>query len=306
MSSTINYMSLPTYVPGRLVLDSSSWACSDFRLRIFDYAPLDVDIPPLDDYLVVIYRQGETAMNRRVTGPWRQDRVGRGVVSLLTRAENSHWHWGDRVEVTHFYISPSSMIRTANEVFDQPAERLELRDVLRADDGVLELIARQAAHEVAAGEAGGRLFVDALALQANIHILRNYASITFRRPPAHGPLSRSHARRIAEFLRDNLGRNVSLAELAAVTGFAPDAFARKFRAYFGVPPHSYVTQMRVEAAAAHLRRGALSIKEIALLTGFADQSHLTRIFRKEMGTTPADYRRDQRSTIALATGRPDA
>jgi AraC family transcriptional regulator len=306
MSSTINYLQLPTYVPGRLVLDSSSLGGTDFRLRIFDYAASDVDIPPLDDYLVVVYRQGETAMNRRVTGPWKQDRVGRGVVSLLTRAENSHWHWGDRVEVTHFYISPASMIRTANEVFDQPAERMELRDVLRADDGVLERSAQYAAHEIAAGEAGGRLFVDALALQANIHILRNYASVTFRRPPAHGPFLRSHAQLIADFIRDNLDRNFSLAELAAVTGFAPDAFTRKFRAYFGMPPHSYVTQVRVEAAAAHLRRGALSIKEIALLTGFADQSHLTRIFRKEMGTTPADYRKGQRSTIALATGRPDA
>jgi len=47
-------------------------------------------------------------MNRRVTGAWKKERVGRGITTLLTRAEPSHWRWANDIEVSHFYISPAS------------------------------------------------------------------------------------------------------------------------------------------------------------------------------------------------------
>ena len=107
MSKCIAVEELPRYAPGELMLDSSAVGRPDFRMRVFRYAPSDIWVPPTEDFLIVVYRQGVTSMNRRVTGAWKQERVGRGITSLLTRAEPSHWRWANDIEVSHFYISPA-------------------------------------------------------------------------------------------------------------------------------------------------------------------------------------------------------
>jgi AraC family transcriptional regulator len=52
-----------------------------------------------------------------VTGAWKQERVGRGIATLLTRAEPSHWRWQNDIEVSHLYISPAFLTKTASEAF---------------------------------------------------------------------------------------------------------------------------------------------------------------------------------------------
>ena len=173
MGRLITVEELPQYAGGDLKLDSVATGMPEFRMRVFRYAPSDISVPPSENFLIVNYREGATSMNRRVTGPWKQDHVGRGVTTLLTRAEPSNWVWRHDIEVSHFYISPALMMKTASEAFDRDAERVELHDLVRAEDPVLAWISDQMIQEVAAGGPGGRLCYDALALQASVHILRN-------------------------------------------------------------------------------------------------------------------------------------
>src|ERR1700751_4156262 len=134
MSKFIAVEELPRYAPGELKLDSSAVGRPDFRMRIFRYAPSDIWVPPTEDFLIVVYRQGTTSMNRRVTGAWKQERVGRGIITLLSRAEPSHWRWANDIEVSHFYISPAFMMKTASEAFDRDVGAIELHDLLGIDD----------------------------------------------------------------------------------------------------------------------------------------------------------------------------
>jgi hypothetical protein len=193
MTKLVTIEELPQYAPGELKLDSSAVGRPDFRMRAFRYAPSDICVPPTEDFLIVIYRQGVTSMNRRVTGAWKQERVGRGIATLLTRAEPSHWRWQNDIEVSHFYISPAFLMKTASEAFDRDIGAIELHDLLGIDDPVLSWINEQMVHEVAAGGLGGSLCYDALALQASVHILRKYAAVQFKMPCARGPF-RPHTR----------------------------------------------------------------------------------------------------------------
>jgi len=61
--------------------------------------------------------------------------------------------------------------------------------------------------------------------------------------------------------------------------------------HYGERPHAYVLSRKVERACHHLRKDRLALKEIALLSGFSDQSHLNRTFRRHKDITPAEYRR---------------
>lgn len=83
--------------------------------------------------------------------------------------------------------------------------------------------------------------------------------------------------------------NISLAELAAVVGLSQVHFIRLFRERFASPPHAYVMSQRIDRAKVLLTRGNLPIKEVAASCGFADQSHLTRLFKRHVDTTPRRF-----------------
>ena len=80
--------------------------------------------------------------------------------------------------------------------------------------------------------------------------------------------------------------------LAEECGLSPRHFARAFRQSTGVPPHRWLMRHRVQRAKELLRRQALSLADIALRCGFADQSHFTRVFSREVGFSPGQWRRD--------------
>ena len=107
-------------------------------------------------------------------------------------------------------------------------------------------------------------------------------------PAAVPRASRGSVRAACAFLRENMTRNISLDELAALSSLSPWHFLRTFRDETGLPPHAYLTQLRVRTAERLLREG-YTPSRAAAEAGFADQSHLTRWFRRIVGATPAAF-----------------
>jgi AraC-like DNA-binding protein len=95
-------------------------------------------------------------------------------------------------------------------------------------------------------------------------------------------------RAIKEYLRENLHRNVSLNELAALTGLSKAYVIRSFRRAVGMPPYEWLLQLRIEEGRKRLKEGS-SISELAFELGFSDQSHFHRRFKRVTGMTPAAY-----------------
>lgn len=118
-------------------------------------------------------------------------------------------------------------------------------------------------------------------------LVRRYAE---KRPtlpaPGREPLA---VARIKEYIRTNFEENVSLTDLSRETGLSRYHLLRTFKKATGLPPHAYLLQVRTERAKSLLRRGR-SISEAAYASGFADQSHLNRVFKRIHGITPGFYR----------------
>ncbi|MBD2104440.1 AraC family transcriptional regulator [Leptolyngbya sp. FACHB-261] len=93
---------------------------------------------------------------------------------------------------------------------------------------------------------------------------------------------------IRDYLETHYPENVSLAQLARIAELSPFYLTRVFSRAVGLPPHAYLTQVRVTRAKSLLSLG-WSILEVAAETGFADQSHLTRQFKRLVGVTPGQY-----------------
>jgi AraC family transcriptional regulator len=97
-------------------------------------------------------------------------------------------------------------------------------------------------------------------------------------------------RRVTEHIQQNLDRDLTLAELAAVVYMSPYHFARLFKGSTGVSPHRFVVRQRIVRASAFLAAPELSIAQISQRVGFRTASHFTTVFRQVLGITPGAYR----------------
>ncbi|MEU3015990.1 MULTISPECIES: AraC family transcriptional regulator [unclassified Nocardiopsis] len=144
-----------------------------------------------------------------------------------------------------------------------------------------------------AAERGERLTASSLARQGIAMLLRSHGRERGSRGP--DPAARPEVALARELLAARLVDPPTLEELATHTGLGPFALARAFRAAYGLPPHAYLNQMRVDRARSLLLRGRRA-GEVAVEVGFADQSHLTRHFRRHLGVPPVAYQRALRAS----------
>ena len=108
--------------------------------------------------------------------------------------------------------------------------------------------------------------------------------------PGGGLTARQRAA-VERHLRAHLSRQIPVAELAEVAGLSESWFAHRFKQQFGETPQRWQSRLRLEAARAMMADPALSLAEIAHATGFADQAHLSRLFRAAFGQPPSVWRR---------------
>ncbi|MCT7374010.1 helix-turn-helix transcriptional regulator [Chelativorans salis] len=292
MNQVITPEDVPRLLECEVLDDSSPLGWDGLKLKGYRTPPQDLQFPMMCDYALLSYGARRGELHRRTNGPWQSHTVGPGVVSVLTRAEESHWRWNEPLEAIHVYLPYNVLAGVAAEVFERDIADIELLDVLGADDTVLTETANSLATESRVGGLGGRLYVEALRCQICVHIIRTYATVAFREHRSCGGLSQAQRRMIIEFIEENIGRNISLAELAGLLQLSVFHFSRKFRREFGCPPYAYVIQQRLEYAKRQLRRGNVPLKVVAANSGFADQSHMTRLFRRVLNVTPGEYRNE--------------
>lgn len=292
MPTLITPRDLPTWVPGRIMSASDGLGWRDVGHRAYLYTGLDVPIPPMDHFMVVRYRRGQTPMDRRVEGRWTRKRCTPGDFSLLTRSEHSHWHWTECINVSHTYLSEALMSRVATDITERPVSEVRLHDVLQAHDPVVTGIVNAITAEAECRGLGGSLCAESLAIQLAVHLFRKYAAISFREDAPVGPLSPTRMRRLEEYVDAHLHEGITIEQMAETVGLGVWTFSRHFRATTGASPYDFVTRRRLERAVRLLATSGRAIKEVAAACGFADQAHLTRMMRARMGTTPARLRKD--------------
>lgn len=104
----------------------------------------------------------------------------------------------------------------------------------------------------------------------------------------------SWLKKAEEFLHDNFTESLTLAAIAEIADVHPVHLARVFRRRYDCTIGEYVRRLRVEFARRQISKTNLSLSEIALAAGFADQSHLNKTFKTLYGFTPSEYRKTSR------------
>jgi AraC family transcriptional regulator len=96
---------------------------------------------------------------------------------------------------------------------------------------------------------------------------------------------------VTTYIEDHLDEHIPLQTLAGLARLSPYHFSRAFKQSFGVPPHRYHIQRRIERAKSLLAKSAMSVTEVGVATGFSETSSFTSTFRRLTGITPSAYSR---------------
>ncbi|HSV44695.1 MAG TPA: AraC family transcriptional regulator [Ramlibacter sp.] len=202
------------------------------------------------------------------------------------------WYPGDEQRFEWKGAGPRDFLfvdmERAQEVLGGPAQRqpLRMREGRRRLSPVADFILQAMERDLQEGSPAGPLVGDSLivALLAHLHAGVPQASRGRSSLPGHV------AKTVIAYIDERLTEPLTLAELAAVAQMSVRHFCRAFAGSVGCTPHQYLLRQRVERAKALIAAGQLPLAQIAHHVGFADQSQLTRTFRRFTGTTPSVHR----------------
>ena len=163
----------------------------------------------------------------------------------------------------------------------------------RSQDKPLRLLMQMLVTEFDAGNPTGRIYAETLAEALALRFLHLGTATPIESSPRVTALPSNKLVRVKDFVESSLDQDITLDSLALVVGYSRAHFLRMFRKSTGTTPYQYVMQRRIAHAEELLSANRLSLAEIALACGFSSQPHFTLAFKKQIGLTPAEYRRIQ-------------
>ena len=216
----------------------------------------------------------------------------RDVAKKLTFVPAGHHYreWHDPrtpTSVTYFYLDPAALQIDVDEQF---ADTL-LAPRLFFEDAVIGGTAAKLAQALSMPEATNRLYVEALGVVLIHELVRLNRGTPQAGVAVKGGLAGWQQRIVSAYIEEHLSEQIPLATLSRLARLSTFHFCRAFKQSFGVPPHRYHTNRRIERAKALLAERKHSVTEIGLTVGFSETSSFTAVFRKITGQTPSRYHR---------------
>lgn len=252
-------------------------------------APYEANFNAVEDHLLILHLNGPVAVERRL-GPKVERRVvPPGGLFILPGGLDFGVRLEGELDTLHIYLRNAIVREVAGEL-GIGNEDLALRPSLGEPDPLAESLALAVREAMSDATPGTSVYVDYLSRVLAARLLRRYSWRAVPELGACGGLTRIQMALVEDFIEEHLCSSLSLDDLARACDLSPSYFARRFKVSTGMPPHQYLIHKRVERAK-RLLRTTMPIVEVALECGFSHQEHLTNVFRRATGHTPAAYRR---------------
>jgi len=246
-----------------------------------------VEVPGRDHPVVVIHAGPPVYIHCR-RGPWSHSGLGvHGDIDIVPTGIPARWEMKEQDNVILL------------DVENQPG--VEIRNRFQIRDRQLEVLGLRMKTEMDLGYPNGALYMDTLGSAVAERLLDAHSSVAAPLP-ARGGLGGQRLKNVLAYIEENLARELSLKDLAAVAQVSVSHMKTTFRESVGLPVHQYVIERRVGRAQALLREGEMTIGRIAAETGFAHQSHLSYHLRRVCGVSPSESARRFRESGRTIAG----
>lgn len=192
-----------------------------------------------------------------------------------------------------FYLDARLLQQLASDIADRPRDLPFFQSGVIADAPLAQRFRQTHLHLETPNTS--LLERETLLLDALAQLVHRHADDP---PPAYqGHREPRAVRQVKRYLESCYAEEVSLERLSCLTGLSRYYLVRVFRETVGIPPHAYLRQVRIRRAKELLTSGH-PIAEVAVATGFTDQSHLHRWFKRLWGFTPGHYRNSVQDNTA--------
>lgn len=216
--------------------------------------------------------------------PWQG-----GSVSVVNLEQSPSAYIGGALDALHFYLPQPSLESIAASSGTRTISELVIPG--GTVDPVIYGLGRLMLPALQRPEQANELFLSGLMTSFHAHLSHTYGGISSKSLQIRGGLSPTQLNQAKEMIAANLLGNISLIELAASCDLSPAHFARAFKRSTGVAPHRWLLMRRIEVAKHMLTLNESNGAEVAFACGFADQSHLIRVFSSIVGMTPREWQR---------------
>jgi AraC family transcriptional regulator len=214
-----------------------------------------------------------------------------GGVTILDLEQDPIAFFPNPIEVAQFYIPRMALEEFAYENRTAVVNTLSWPHCEM--DAILKHLGMTVLSAMRRSKPAPKLFLDYIGQTILAHASYAYGGAASS-GLIQGHLAPWQARRAKEFLNANLDGDISLASVAAECNLSVSHFARAFRRTFGRPPHRWLMERRVDAVKDLLLTSRLTLAEVANKCGFADQSTLSRSFKRVLGESPGKWRRSRK------------
>jgi AraC family transcriptional regulator len=224
---------------------------------------------------------------RWIDGKLRREIVRRGdtVIVPADTWHSSEWNRGGGAIVVG--LEPHIMQGALNLTLDR--DLLELIPHFATTDPTIDRIGISLKYALEHPGSLSRLYAESMLDALMMHLLQHYSAQKYSLPTYRGGLAPSQLEQIVDYIDTYLAGDLSLRELARIVQLSPHYFSQLFKQSTGFSPHQYILRCRIDRGKALLRKGGLSIAEVAQIVGFVDQSHFNRHFKRLESITPKAF-----------------
>ena len=257
--------------------------------QVYDLVGGLAEMPPKTHHRVRMHLGAPIRSTCRCAGLVQRRDMTPGDLDVVPLAHSASWEEDGPGTMLGICLMPS-LIRTAAEGMNLNPDNVSVEAQLQQRDPRIRHIGWALEAELTAPDPHGKIYAESLGLALAARLLKHYAPVV---PPRLGNFSKRRLRRVIDYIHDNLARDLSLSELAAVAGLSPSHFGTLFKEATNQPAHRFIVECRVEHAMSLLANRKLSLADVAMMTGFYDQSHMARCMRRVAGVTPAVVKRQR-------------
>jgi AraC family transcriptional regulator len=247
--------------------------------------------PGMAGHMIATYHGAPQACAWTIEGRRLADQLRPGTVTVVAEGHDGHWSLEGPVEVSHVYLTSNHLEIRAAELGS--AMHADILDRVGYNDPILAHMLAILSDESLLDDPSARLLIERMVDLLCLRLLRGHSSAvvpTFSRA-ASGGLTPIQIKRVTDFMLNHLDQPIGLEESAAQVGLSRYHFCTAFRVTVGCTPHAWLTARRMARARRLLTDPGMSISEIALAVGYSTPSAFAASFRKHVGMTPTNFRR---------------
>lgn len=250
-------------------------------------ADIDITIEGGSKHIIGLHSSNPAKLEWEIEGKHKENLFSNGDAIINPSGLFVSPRWSAEVEIILLAIDPYLV----NNISEQMglSGKVELIPRFKFRDKLLQQLLHNLVFEFENGLPTNQrdlFFIESLSHSLIAHLIRRYSAEPINSYPISQGLPSRKLAQVIDYINDNIDKTLSLEIIAEVANISPSYFINQFRESTGKSPHKYIISQRIEKSKSLLTQTKKTIAQIAYETGFADQSHLTRVMRNYTGMTP--------------------